>query len=160
MSEIVKKINNALFSVAVVKQNKARKNEMCAIVENFYANMKKIVEVMSKRHRKQQLQVLRVERERDQQTATVFNKYYEILNLRNIREDWFTKLPKSPEQNGDVTPTVWPFLDEPKNEAVLTKTYNRPTTPLFMKRRKKSCYDFNSQIPLEPEVHVMDESKL
>ena len=136
---------------------------MCAIVENFYASMKKTVEVMSKRHRKQQLQVLRVERERDQQTATVFNKYYEMLSLRDIRQEWFTKYPKSPVPNTDspdVTPTVWPFLDEPKNEALLTKTYNRPTTPLFMKRRRQACYAFDSQIPLEPEVRVMDESKL
>ena len=66
---------------------------------------------MSKRHRRQQVQLLKAERERNKQAAMAVSKYYEVLSSRDIRQNW---CPKTDDSTGSVpraisNPTMWPF---------------------------------------------------
>lgn len=92
-------------------QSKDLKNELSKIVEEFYTNMKQMVQEMLKKHHRQQVQLIKAERERNKQAALAVNKYYEVLSLRDIRHNWS---PKPDDSTGSVpretrNPTVWPF---------------------------------------------------
>ena len=118
-------------------------------MENFLSRMKTMVQDMSKRHRRQQCEVMRAEKDREEQAVAVVNQYYDMLSSRDIRQDWFTKSAVKPEiEIQDIKPTVWPFLDAPKTG-----------TSSFMKRRS-GFYKPNTRSTLEPTVRVFEESRL
>ena len=61
---------------------------MSPLVDSFFANIKKKVEELSKRHRQERCHLMQVERERNQQASDAVKEYYEVLNLRDIRQEW------------------------------------------------------------------------
>ena len=111
-------------------QSKDLKTELSKIVEEFYTNMKQMVQEMLKKHHRQQVKLIKAERERNKQAALAVNKYYEVLSLRDIRHNWS---PKPDDSTGSVpretsNPTVWPFSKK--------KTWTMPHTISSMKNEK------------------------
>jgi len=135
-------------------QSRDLKIEMRPIIDNFLANMTKTVKLMSKRHRHQRCQVMRAEKEHDKQAASAVNQYYEVLSVRDIRQDWN---PRPVALQLDSDPTVWPFKSDTYRLDVSIKTYKTPTSPLRMKR-KLGVYNFPHT--LEPNVRVVEETHL
>ncbi|KAJ7374219.1 hypothetical protein OS493_007293 [Desmophyllum pertusum] len=72
----------------VLKQSRDLKKEMFPILECFLTRTKEKMKVISKRHRQERCHVMRVEKEHDQQAATAVNKYYQVLSLRDITQEW------------------------------------------------------------------------
>lgn len=91
---------------------------MHPIVETFAANMKKKLEVLIKRHRRQQCRAIRAEKESNQQAAMAVSQYYEILSSRDIRQDWSPKRNGVQRSNSD-DPTAWPFSGTESNNLTL-----------------------------------------
>ncbi|XP_074632381.1 uncharacterized protein LOC141890705 isoform X2 [Acropora palmata] len=117
-------------SQEALMQSKDLKNELSKIVEEFHTNMKQMVQEMLKKHHRQQVQLIKAERERNKQAALAVNKYYEVLSLRDIRHNWS---PKPDDSTGSVpretrNPTVWPFSKK--------KTWTMPHRISSMKNEK------------------------
>ena len=113
---------------------------------------------MSKRHRSQQCQIMRAERESDHQAAMAVNQYFEVLTSRDIRQDWSHRPSSLHRVNSD--PTMWPFTSsEANNLAIPTITQKRFTSPLNRKKAKQA-YTVTVPITLEPNVRVAEETRL
>lgn len=132
-----------LLSVTALTQSKDLQNEMRPIVDTFLANMEKMAKAMSKRHRRQQFQIIRAEKESDHQAAMAVNQYYEVLSSRDIRLDW------SPRPNSlhrvDSDPTTWPFTSsEMNNLTVPTATQKRFASSLNRRNSDPTTRPFTS----------------
>ena len=163
---------------------------MSPIVDRFIANIKKKVEVLSKRHRQERRHLMRVERERDKQATSAVNEYYEVLSLRDIRQEWSPRAvadnsgsPSSSRRNlynpttewslssmsikGLLSPlssrksynfTVWPFAESTNHLSPnVTPTGQLASLPL---RRKHGFYLPAAPVALEPDVRIIDETRL
>ncbi|XP_078352309.1 uncharacterized protein LOC144637005 [Oculina patagonica] len=108
----------------VLKQSKDLKNEMSPLVDSFLASIKKKVEVLSKRHRKERTHVMRAQRERDQQATIAVNKFYQAISLRDIQQEWSTyvkNVASSFSRRNSLDPTqksCSPSLSSVKNVAL------------------------------------------
>ena len=113
------------------------------MVDTFLANMEKIAKAMSKRHRRQQCQIMRAERESDHKAAMAVNQYYEVLSSRDIRQDWSPRPNSVHRVNSD--PTTWPFTSsETNNLTVPTATRKRFTSPLNRRNSDPTSWPFTS----------------
>lgn len=142
----------------VLTQSKDLKNEMSQVLHSFIARLKKKLEVISKRHRVQRFHLKHAERECDQQAATTVQKYYEVLSLRDIRQEWSPRnrtvrsVTSSLRSKHSYNLTLWPF-----SEAGYDSSLKVVTSRKFPLRRKSG---FNLPVPLEPEVRIMDHTNL
>lgn len=153
-----------LLFLAVLKQSKDLKNEMSPLVDSFLVNIKTKVEALSKRHRQDRCHVMRLERERDQQAGYAVNKYYQMLSLRDIRQQW-SQRPLSVKSvasslNGkhSYNPTLWPFTEA-------TNRLSPNVTPSwkhgFLPSGKRQGFDLPAApVTLEPNIRVIDETSL
>lgn len=152
------------FSLAVLKQSKDLKNEMSPLVDSFLVSIKKKVEALSKRHHQDRCHVMRVERDRDQQAAYAVNKYYQVLSLRDIRQQWSHRavavknVASSLSSKKSYNPTLWPFTEA-------TNPLSPNVTPTWkhgsVSSRRKQGFDLPAApVTLEPNVRVIDETSL
>ena len=154
-----------LFSLSVLKQSKDLKNEMSPLVDSFLIDIKKKVEALSKRHRQDRCHVMRLEREREQQAGNAVNKYYQVLSLRDIRQEWshrrkpLKSKTSSLNSRKSCNPTQWPFT-EATNQALTNTTL--PWKPTSHPLGRKYAFDPLSthHVTLEPNVRVVDETRL
>lgn len=153
-----------LFSLSVLEQSKDLKNKMSPLIDSFLVSIKKKVEALSKRHRQDRCDVMRMERERDQQAGYAVNKYYQVLSLRDIRQQWSHRhlsvksVASSLNGKNYYNPTLWPFT-------VPAKTLSPNVTPSWkhgsLPSRRKQGFDLPvAPVTLEPNVRVIDETTL
>ncbi|PFX27514.1 hypothetical protein AWC38_SpisGene7754 [Stylophora pistillata] len=125
---------------------------MSQVLHSFIARLKKKLEVISKRHRVQRFHLKHTERECDQQAATTVQKYYEVLSLRDIRQEWSPRnltvrsVTSSLRSKHSYNLTLWPFAF---SEAGYDSSLKVVTSRKFPLRRKSG---FNLPVPLEPEL--------
>ena len=110
---------------------------------------------------------MRVEKEHDQQAATAVNKYYQVLSLRDITQEWSPRPTalsvKSMEvsltnKKNSYNPTLWPFNAVTTNNSLSPNvTPNRKPTSLPL--RRKQGFDLPVPFTLEPNVRVIDETR-
>ena len=155
--------NFSLF-LTVLRQSKDLKKEMLPLVKSFLVSIKKNVEALSKRHRQERCHLIQVERERDQEAADAVNKYYQVLSLRDIRQEWSRRRKplkskvSSLSSRKSCNPTQWPF----------TETTNRGLTNVTLPWKasshpfgRKYAFDpLSTPVTLEPNVRVVEETKL
>ena len=147
-----------LYLLAVLMQSKDLKNEMSQVLYSFVARLKKKLEVISKRHREERYQVKRAEKDRDQLAETAVNKYYEVLSLRDIRQEWSPRpvtvksVTSSLSSRHSYNPTLWPFSG--------AKNYLSPSVISSRKLPLGRKAGFNLPVTLEPEVRIIDETNL
>ncbi|KAJ7374213.1 hypothetical protein OS493_007287 [Desmophyllum pertusum] len=151
----------------VLKQSRDLKKEMFPILECFLTRTKEKMKVISKRHRQERCHVMRVEKEHDQQAATAVNKYYQVLSLRDITQEWSPRPTalsvKSMEvsltnKKNSYNPTLWPFNAVTTNNSLSPNvTPNRKPTSLPL--RRKQGFDLPVPFTLEPNVRVIDETR-
>ena len=153
-----------LFSLSVLKQSKDLKNEMSPLVDSFLIDIKKKVEALSKRHRKDRCHVMRLERERQQQAGYAVIKYYQVLSLRDIRQQWSHRplsvksVASSLNGKNSNNPTLWPFTAAPKP---LSPNVTPSWKPRSLPLKRKQGYDLPvAPVTLEPNVRVIDETSL
>ena len=152
------------FSLTVLKQSKDLKKEMSPLVKSFLVSIKEKVEALSKRHRQERCHVMQVERERDQEAADAVNKYYQVLSLRDIRQEWSHRRKPlkskalSLSNRKSRNPTQWPFTEATNQASINAKLPRRPSSlPL---RRKYILDPLSTPVTLEPNVRVVDETRL
>ena len=137
---------------------------MSPLVDSFLINIKKKVEALSKRHRQDRCHVMRLERERDQQAVYAVNKYYQVLSLRDIRQQWSHRplsvqnVASSLNSKNSYNPTLWPFTE-------VTNHLSPNVTPSWkhgpLPSRRKQGFDLPAApVTLEPNVRVIDETSL
>ena len=152
------------FSLAVLRQSKDLKKEMSPLVKSFLESVKKILEALSERHCQERCLVMQKERERDQEAADAVNKYYQVLSLRHIRQEWShrNKHLKSKVSSLSSTkswnPTQWPFTEATNQALSNTKLDRKPSS--FPLRRKYLFDPLSIPATLEPNVRVVDEARL
>lgn len=142
----------------VLIKSKDLKNEMSQVLHSFIARLKEKLEVISKRHRAERFHLKHTERERDQQAASTVQKCYEVLSLRDIRQEWSPRdgtvrsvTPSLPSTNlYNLRPRLF-------SEARYDSSPNVVTSRKLPLRRKSG---FNLPVPLEPEVRIMDQTNL
>lgn len=137
---------------------------MSPLVDSFLIDIKKKVEALSKRHRQDRCHVMRMEREREQQAGYAVNKYYQVLSLRDIRQQWSHR-PLSVKSvasslNGKTSynPTLWPFTSAAKPLSPnVTPSWKQGALP----SKRKHGFDLPAApVTLEPNVRVIDETSL
>lgn len=152
------------FFLTVLRQSKDLKKEMSSLVKSFHVNTKKDLEALSERHRQERFHVMQVERERDKEAGDAVNKYYQVLSLRDIRQEWSHRRnpPKSKASSLNIkkscNPTQWPFT-EATNQALTNTTlpWKPRSHPLG---RKYAFYPPSTPFTLEPNIRVVDETRL
>lgn len=153
------------FSLTVLRQSKDLKKEMSPLVKNFLVSTKKNLEALSERHRQERVHVMQVERERDIEAGNAVNKYYQVLSLRDIRQEWshrrkpLKSKTSSLNSRKSCNPTQWPFT-EATNQALTNTTL--PWKPTSHPLGRKYAFDPLSthHVTLEPNVRVVDETRL
>lgn len=178
------------FSLAVLTQSKDLKNEMSSLVDKFLANIEKKAKLLSKKHHKERIYLMRAKRQRDQVTNGVVNKYYDALSLDDIRHEWkphpmsIKDMASALRRNSYNPPQAeWASSAVPVKSVASSicspKSYNPPlssstestdhsssndTTPrkssLLPLPRKSEFDQPASPATLEPEVRVIDETTL
>lgn len=145
-------------------QSKDVKKEMSPVVKSFLESFKKNVEALSERHRQERYHVMQVEREHDQEAADAVKKYYQVLSLRDIREEWshrhkpFKSKVSSLSSKNSRNPTQWPFTEASNNALTNSKLPWKPSTlPLG----RKYLFDpLSYPLALEANVRIVDETRL
>ena len=153
-----------LSFLAVLKQSKDLKNEMSPLVDSFLVSIKKKVEALSKRHRQDRCHVMRLEKERDQQAGYAVNKYYQVLSMRDIRQQWSHRplsvinVASSLNGKNSYNPTLWPFTEAAKPLSPnVTQSWKHGSLP----SGRKQGFDLPAApVTLEPNVRVIDETSL
>ena len=99
---------------------------------------------MSKRHRHQRCQVMGAEKEHYQQAAIAVNQYYEVLSVRDIRQDWSTR-SVTVRLKSDGNPTMWPFTNDTNNLPI-----KYPTSPFTSEKNLTSPFTSEtSNLPIK-----------
>lgn len=137
---------------------------MSPLVDSFLVDIKKKVEALSKRHRQDRCHVMRLEREREQQAGYAVNKYYQVLSLRDIRQQWSHRplsvksVASSLNGKHSYNPTLWPFTTATKPLSPnVTPSWKQGALPL----KRKQGFDLPAApVTLEPNVRVIDETSL
>ena len=138
---------------------------MSPLVKSFLVSTKKKLEALSERHRQERVNVMQVERERDKEAGDAVNKYYQVLSLRDIRQEWshrrrpLKSKTSSLNSRKSYNPTQWPFT-EATNQALTNTTL--PWKPTSHPLGRKYAFDSLSthHVTLEPNVRVVDETRL
>ena len=137
---------------------------MSPLVKNFFFSIKKNVEALSGRHRQERCHLMQVERERDQEAADAVSKYYQVLRLRDIRQEWSRR--RKPRKSNvsswsgrkSYNPTQWPFTgsaNQTSTNAIL------PWKPSSHPLGKKYVFDpLSTPVTLEPNLRVVEETRL
>ena len=153
-----------LFSLPVLRRSKDLKKEMSPLVKSFLVSTKKNLEALSERHRQDRFHVMQVERERDKEAGDAVNKYYQVLNLRDIRQEWSHRRKPLKSKVSSLNsrkycnPTQWPFT-EATNQALTNTTL--PWKPRSHPLARKYAFDpLSTPVTLEPNVRVVDETRL
>ena len=152
------------FSVTVLRRSKDLKKEMSLLVKSFLFSFKKNVEALSERHRQERRHLMQVERERDQEAADAVSKYYRVLSLRDIRQEWSHRRKPLKSKMSSMScrkscnPTQWPFT-EATNQALTNTTL--PWKPNCHPLGKKYAVDhLSTPFTLEPNIRVVEETRL
>jgi len=137
---------------------------MSLLVKSFLFSIKKNVEALSERHRQERCHLMQVERERDQEAADAVSKYYQVLSLRDIRQEWSHRRKplkskvSSLSSRKSCNPTQWPFT-EATNQALTNATL--PWKPSSHPLGRKYAFDsLSTPVTLEPNVRVVEETRL
>ena len=156
--------SSLLLFLAVLKQSKDLKNEMSPLVDSFHVNIKKKVEALSKRHRQDRCHVMQLEKERNQQAGNAVNKYYEMLTLRDIRQQWSHRplsvksVASSLNGKHSYNPTLWPFTETTNHLSPnVTPSWRHGSLP---SRKRKRFDPPAAPVTLEPKIRVIDETSL
>lgn len=133
-------------------------------MKSFFFRIKKNVEALSRRHRQERCHLMQVERERDQEAADAVSKYYQVLRLRDIRQEWSHRrkprksVVSSLSSRRSYNPTQWPFT-ESTNQTSANATL--PWKPSSHPLGKKYVFDpLPPPVTLEPNVRVVEETRL
>ena len=145
-------------------QSKDVKKEMSPVVKSFLESIKKNVEALSERHRQERYHVMQVERKNDQEAADAVNKYYQVLSLRDIREEWSQRRKPLRSKVSSLcnrksrNPTQWPFTEA--NNQALTNA-KLPWKPSTLPLRRKYLFDpLSYPVTIGANVRIVDETRL
>ena len=148
------------FPLSGLLQSKDLKNELAQIVDDFLANMKKIVQEMAKRHRRQHCQIVKAEKERHKQAEMALNHYYDFLSSRDIRQGWNPRTDSTENApRTDCDPTVWPFSSKDGEKLTVPSRIPKFSPPLNREKNQGEI-DFSAAFTLEPKIRVVEETKL
>ena len=137
---------------------------MSPLVKDFLVTIKKNVEALSERHRRERFHVMQVERERDQEAVDAVSKYYKILSLPDIRQEWSDRRKPLKSKVSSLrcrkscNPTQWPFT-ESTSQALTNATlpWKASSYPL---RRPYAFDPLSTPLTLEPNILVVEETRL